>query len=93
MIEFDQNDRVLNPVVEDAVRLIAADPGEPGIVDVAVDVIHFDAGVTVVHIADVKVDQVPKALTVRAKVVGSEPCIIDNNVVFKRFGQVVVAAL
>ena len=62
VVEFDQDHRTLHPVIEDAVGLRAANPGEPCVVEMTVDFVHFHARVTVVHVADVQVDKVAQAL-------------------------------
>jgi len=59
MIKFDENHRTLYAVVKDAVLLRPADPRKPGIVDVAIHFVHFDAGVAIIHVADVQIDKVP----------------------------------
>ena len=54
VVELDQDHGTVDAVVEHAIRLGAADPGEPGLPDVPLDFLHLHASMTVVHIADVQ---------------------------------------
>ena len=42
VIEFDDDDRAMNAVIEDAVLFDAAAPGEMGLMNVAQDFVHFN---------------------------------------------------
>jgi hypothetical protein len=63
VVEFNQNHRTLNAVIECAIGLRAADPSEPCVVDVPINFVHLHAGVSVVHVTDVEVDQIAQAAT------------------------------
>jgi hypothetical protein len=54
MIEFDQDDWAVNPVVEDRARPGAPVPREPGLIDVGLDVREPNAGVRINRPADVR---------------------------------------
>jgi hypothetical protein len=62
VIEFDEDDRALDAVVKGAIRLRAADPGEPGVIEMKIHFIHLHARVSLVHVAYVQVDQVAEIL-------------------------------
>src|SRR5919201_1207077 len=49
MIELDQDDWALNPIIEDAVVVDAADPYEVGLGDMLGHLIHLDASVAVAY--------------------------------------------
>ena len=65
VIKFDQDHRTVHAVIKRAIRLCAPDPGEPGLVEVAVHLVHLHAGVAFVHVLDVEVDQIAEALPSR----------------------------
>jgi hypothetical protein len=58
VVEFDQDYRALEAVVEGAVSFGAADPCEPRVFEVSVDFVHFHASVAVVHVADVQMNEI-----------------------------------
>src|SRR5215510_3217796 len=53
MIEFDQNHRALDAVIEDIVRPRPAYPGEVSLLDLPPDLVHLQLGVSVAHIPHV----------------------------------------
>ena len=63
VIELDQNHRTLDSIVEDAVGLSAADPGEPGVIEVLIDFVHLYSGMTIVQDADKVSYQVAQTLS------------------------------
>ena len=55
------------------------------------NLIHLDAGVTVIHVADVQVHEIQQLPTLlRRKVRDARARVVDHDVVLERFGQVVV---
>jgi len=84
----------VHTVVKGAVGLRAADPGQPGVVQMTVHLIHLYALVSFIHVAYVKVDQIAEALPHRGRQIGRpQPCIVDHHVVLERLGQIVIARL
>src|SRR5688572_14152296 len=65
MVELDEEHGAVNPVVEDAVRRTAADPGERGPVEMLTDLLHPHACVSVVHVVDVERNQIEELLALR----------------------------
>ena len=53
MIELDQNHGAVDPIVEDAIGVGAADPGKVGPIEVLLDFLHLDFRMPVIHVADV----------------------------------------
>src|SRR5438132_14351891 len=53
VIELDQDHRAVDAIVIDAARVRSADPGEPGLIEVAPDFVHFYSRVTIVDVADI----------------------------------------
>jgi len=54
VVEFNQNYRALNPVVEHTVILHSADPCKPGVLDVLLHFAHLYPRVFVIHVAYVQ---------------------------------------
>jgi hypothetical protein len=87
VVELDQDYGALDAVVESAVELGAADPGEPGVFDVAVDFVHFHASMAVVHIADVEIGQIAQMIARGfGQIAGAQAGVVENHVVFESFG-------
>ena len=87
MIEFDQDHGAVDAVVVDARRIRAADPGEPGAVDLPLNLVHLHAGVAVIHVANVEVHEIQKLLALlRRKVRGARARVIDHDIVLEGFG-------
>ena len=92
VIEFDQDHGAVYAVVVDARGIRAADPAEPSALDLALDLVHPDAGVAVVHVAHVQVDEIQKLPLLRLrKIGGSSARVVEHHVVLERFGKVVVS--
>src|SRR6266540_3220170 len=92
VIEFDQDYRTLDAVVEDVVRPRPADPGEARVVDAPPDFVHLHPGVSVAHIPDIFPDQVVQLFFIlRRKFRGANAGVIQNYVVLEGFANVVVA--
>ena len=58
MIELDQDHRTVDAVIENAVGLRPADPGEPGFVQMLPHLVHLDPRMSVAHIPDMLADQI-----------------------------------
>lgn len=92
MVEFNQNHGTLDAVIKGAVVLSAADPCKPCVVDVAVNFIHLHAGVPVIHIADVEVDEVAQAASCgTTEIVYAQTGVVENDIVFEGLGEIIVA--
>ena len=57
VIEFNDDDRIMNAVIKHAVLFDSAAPGEMGVMNVPHDLVHFDSGMTRPHAPDVKLHQ------------------------------------
>src|SRR2546428_14045204 len=57
VVELDQDDRAVDAVVEDAVLLAAAHPGEVGLLQVLLHLDHLGFGVAGAGTSDVRLDQ------------------------------------
>ena len=53
VIEFNQNHRTVDSLVEDTVWLSAANPGKPSIVEMLANLVHFHTTVPLVHVPNV----------------------------------------
>src|SRR5262249_28750297 len=62
MVELDQDHRAVDAVVEDTVWRRSADPGEPGVGEMALYFFHSYSRMVGVHIADIQVDEVNELL-------------------------------
>ena len=60
VIEFDENNRAVDAVVENGVIARVADPGEVGSVEVGFHFFHADVGMALVQVANVEADQIDK---------------------------------
>src|SRR5712691_3163196 len=67
VIELDQDHRTVNAIVEDAVLLDAADPGEARLGEVARDLLAAHPGVAGTDPADVGVEQPPEEMLLAAR--------------------------
>ena len=56
MVELNQNYRAMDTIVVDALFFRAADPCEMGSIEMFPDLVHFDFGVSGIHVADVGAD-------------------------------------
>src|SRR5215510_14691235 len=84
VIEFDQDHRTLDAVIEDVVRPRPADPGEARVVNALPDFVHLNPGVSVTHISDVLPDQVEQLFFLfRRKFRGANAGVIKNDVVLE----------
>ena len=84
MIELDQDYRTLHSVVEDAIRFGAADPCEPGVVHMAVDFVHFNLCMAIVHVAHIKLHQFAQPMTgARCQLLRPHTGIVENDIVFE----------
>ena len=72
MIEFDDDDRTVNPIIENAVLFDSAAPGKMSVMKMPHDFSHFNFGVARPHTPDVKFDQTQElvVLALRQLVVG-----------------------
>jgi len=65
VVEFDEDDRALDAIIEDAVRFGGADPAEGRAIEMSADFGHFHASMTAAHAADVFVDEIDELVTLR----------------------------
>ncbi len=84
----------MNAVVENTVRICATDPGKPGVVEMLAHFRHFHLRVAIIHVGDVHVDQLQKTILLRPiQLRHLHTCIVEDNIVLPRFGEIVVAGL
>ena len=88
VVEFDQHDRAVNSVIEDAVFARSADPCEVGFVQVRFDFVHLHVSVAVLHVADEFVHNGEEQfLLFIIQLVDRNACVFQDNVVFEGFGN------
>lgn len=76
VIEFDDDDRAMNAIVEHAVVLDSAAPGEMGVMSVPHDFVHFDFCMTRPHAPDVSFHQAEKPIMLlRRQLIVGNPLI------------------
>ena len=76
MIEFDDEDRAMNAVIEDALLLDSAAPGEMGVMKMQQDFVHLHSGVTRPHAPDVNFHQAKEPIMLpRRQLIVSNPLI------------------
>jgi len=93
MIEFDQDHRRVDPIVENAARVGGAHPREPRAVEVGFHLVHSDPCVPLVHVGHVKGHEVEKLRALgRVQFGSAHTRVVENNVVLPRFGESVVPA-
>lgn len=79
VIEFDDDDRAMNAIVEHAVVLDSAAPGEMGVMNVPHDFVHFDFCMTRPHAPDVSFHQAEKPIMLlRRQLMVSNPLITSS---------------
>jgi hypothetical protein len=54
----------MNSIIEDAGRIGSADPGEPGVVDMASNFIHLYSRMAVIHVVDIEGDEIEQLFAV-----------------------------
>ena len=67
VVEFDQDHRAMNAVVEDAAGFGAPNPRKPGVLQMAADFLHLHPRVPVVHVVDVQRDEARQLLPLRLR--------------------------
>ena len=58
MVELDEDDRAVNPIVENALLVRAAHPREVGLRKVFLNLCHLDLGMALWHSIDIRANQV-----------------------------------
>ena len=82
MIEFDQDYRTVNAVVEHRIVVHRADPGKVGFIQVLADSLHMHVGLRFGHVTHVGADQFQQLLALGAGQLGArESFVIQYQVV------------
>ena len=94
VIKFNQNHRTLDAVIKDTLGLSPTDPGKPGFIQVPVHLVHLYPGMSIIHVADIELNQIAKVLACRSrKIVSLQSSVFDYDVIFERLGKIIVAGL
>src|SRR5207247_8998417 len=93
-VKFDKDHQTVNTIIEDACWFGAADPREPGVIQVLADFVHLNPRVSIVHVVYVQCDQINQLFPLLLREFGgSNAGVIQDYVVLESFSQVVVSGL
>jgi hypothetical protein len=67
VVKLNQDHWTLHAVIKHTIRLHAANPREPAVIQVPIHLVHLHASVPFVHVAYVQVNQIAEALTCRTR--------------------------
>jgi len=89
LVILDQDDRAMDAAIRRARRPSFIDPGEIRLTEVAADLVHPHASVPKVHVVDPRRREVqPLSLELLRHLVGAQVCVVEDEVVLERLGQV-----
>lgn len=94
MVKLDQDHGTVDAVIENRIRGVAANPGEPRAVEVFADLDHLDLGMAFAGVADVFPNQVLELGALGGgHFRGGQAGVVEDDVILEGLADVVVAGL